>query len=65
MHKTGEFTVYARFLTGIEIHPAAKIGKNLFIDHGMGIVIGETAIVGDNCNFKTTVFLLKLLNFFI
>ena len=38
-----------RFLTGIEIHPAAKIGKNLFIDHGMGIVIGETAEIGDNC----------------
>lgn len=40
---------FARFLTGIEIHPAAKIGKRLFIDHGMGIVIGETAIVGDDC----------------
>ena len=38
----------SRFLTGIEIHPAAKIGKNLFIDHGMGVVIGETAIIGDN-----------------
>ncbi len=38
----------ARFLTGIEIHPAAKIGKNLFIDHGMGIVIGETSEIGDN-----------------
>lgn len=38
-----------RFFTGIEIHPGAKIGKNLFIDHGMGVVIGETAIVGDNC----------------
>lgn len=34
--------------TGIEIHPGAKIGKNLFIDHGMGVVIGETAIIGDN-----------------
>lgn len=42
---------FARFLTGIEIHPAAKIGKNLFIDHGMGVVIGETAIVGDDCTF--------------
>ena len=40
---------WSRFLTGIEIHPAAKIGKNLFIDHGMGVVIGETAIIGDNC----------------
>lgn len=39
----------ARFLTGIEIHPGAKIGKRLFIDHGMGIVIGETAIIGDDC----------------
>lgn len=39
----------ARFLTGIEIHPGAKIGKRLFIDHGMGIVIGETATIGDNC----------------
>ena len=39
----------ARFLTGIEIHPGAKIGNFLFIDHGMGIVIGETAEIGDNC----------------
>lgn len=38
----------ARRITGIEIHPGAKIGKGLFIDHGMGVVIGETAIVGDN-----------------
>ncbi|MBS6007670.1 MAG: serine O-acetyltransferase [Clostridium baratii] len=38
----------ARFFTGIEIHPGAKIGKGLFIDHGMGVVIGETAEVGDN-----------------
>ena len=38
----------SRFLTGIEIHPAAKIGRNLFIDHGMGVVIGETAEIGDN-----------------
>ena len=37
-----------RFLTGIEIHPAAKIGKNLFIDHGMGVVIGETSAIEDN-----------------
>ncbi|BAY07483.1 serine O-acetyltransferase [Calothrix sp. NIES-2098] len=37
----------SRFLTGIEIHPGAKIGKGVFIDHGMGVVIGETAIVGD------------------
>ena len=39
---------FSRFLTGIEIHPAAKIGKNLFIDHGMGVVIGETSKIGDN-----------------
>ena len=39
---------FSRFLTGIEIHPAAKIGKNLFIDHGMGTVIGETSKIGDN-----------------
>lgn len=38
-----------RFLTGIEIHPGAKIGKGVFIDHGMGVVIGETAEVGDDC----------------
>jgi serine O-acetyltransferase len=37
----------ARFLTGIEIHPGAKIGKGLFIDHGMGVVIGETSVIGD------------------
>lgn len=37
-----------RFWTGIEIHPGATIGKNLFIDHGMGVVVGETAIIGDN-----------------
>ena len=37
-----------RFFTGIEIHPRAKIGKNLFIDHGMGVVIGETSEIGDN-----------------
>src|SRR6202158_1261334 len=38
----------ARFLTGIEIHPGARIGRRLFIDHGLGVVIGETAIVGDD-----------------
>jgi len=38
----------SRFLTGIEIHPAAKIGKNFFIDHGMGVVIGETSEIEDN-----------------
>ncbi len=39
---------FSRFLTGIEIHPKAEIGKNLFIDHGMGVVIGETSKIGDN-----------------
>jgi len=39
---------FSRFLTGIEIHPNAKIGKNLFIDHGMGVVIGETSEIKDN-----------------
>ncbi|WP_107666539.1 serine O-acetyltransferase [Cyanothece sp. BG0011] len=39
----------ARFLTGIEIHPGATIGQGVFIDHGMGVVIGETAIIGDDC----------------
>ena len=39
---------FSRFLTGIEIHPRANIGKNLFIDHGMGVVIGETSEIGDN-----------------
>ena len=39
----------SRFLTGIEIHPGAKIGSRFFIDHGMGVVIGETSIIGDDC----------------
>ena len=56
-HKLWELKIYliariisqfSRFLTGIEIHPAAKIGKNLFIDHGMGVVIGETSKISDN-----------------
>ena len=38
-----------RWLTGIEIHPGAEIGRRFFIDHGMGVVIGETAIIGDDC----------------
>jgi len=41
----------ARWLTGIEIHPAARLGRRLVIDHGMGVVIGETAEVGDDCYF--------------
>lgn len=54
-YKHGMFTTAriisqnARRRTGIEIHPGAQIGKGLFIDHGMGVVIGETAIIGDNC----------------
>jgi serine O-acetyltransferase len=43
------FSHLSRWLTGIEIHPGAQIGRRVFIDHGMGIVIGETAIVGDDC----------------
>ena len=40
---------FARWITGIEIHPGAIIGRRLFIDHGMGVVIGETAEIGDDC----------------
>ena len=40
---------YSRYLTGIEIHPGAQLGRRLVIDHGMGVVIGETAVVGDDC----------------
>jgi serine O-acetyltransferase len=39
----------ARWLTGVEIHPAAQIGERFFIDHGMGVIIGETAVIGDDC----------------
>ena len=45
----------SRFFTGIEIHPGARIGKGLFIDHGMGVVIGETAIIGDSCTIYQNV----------
>lgn len=45
----------SRMFTGIEIHPGAKIGKGLFIDHGMGIVIGETTEIGDNCTIYQNV----------
>ena len=55
LHKNGK-TLSARAIsqlnravTGVEIHPAAQIGKGVFIDHGSGVVIGETAVVGDNC----------------
>ena len=43
------FSNVARWLTGIEIHPGARIGRRFFIDHGMGVVIGETAVIGDDC----------------
>ncbi len=50
LHWLGRFFSHiGRFLTGIEIHPGATIGRRFFIDHGMGIVIGETAIIGDDC----------------
>jgi serine O-acetyltransferase len=39
----------ARFLTGIEMHPGASVGRRVFIDHGMGVVVGETAVIGDDC----------------
>ncbi|MBT68404.1 MAG: serine O-acetyltransferase [Thiotrichales bacterium] len=42
-------STFARWFTGIEIHPGAVIGRRFFIDHGMGVVIGETAIIGDDC----------------
>ncbi len=46
----GRFIAHiSRWLTGIEIHPGAKIGRRFFIDHGMGVVIGETAVIGDDC----------------
>ncbi|MDO9107011.1 MAG: serine O-acetyltransferase [Methylovulum sp.] len=46
----GRFIAYvSRWWTGIEIHPGAEIGRRLFIDHGMGVVIGETAVIGDDC----------------
>ncbi len=41
---------FSRWLTGIEIHPGAKLGTNLFIDHGMGIVIGQTSVIGNDCS---------------
>lgn len=48
-HFTGRFlSQFVRFLTGVEIHPAAEIGRRLFIDHGAGVVIGETAEIGDD-----------------
>ena len=55
LHRTGLpvvprlLSVIARFWSGVEIHPAARIGRRLFIDHGTGVVIGETAEIGDDC----------------
>ena len=55
LHRNGHFFTArlvsqgGRFLTGIEIHPGAQIGQGLFIDHGSGVVIGETTVIGDNC----------------
>jgi len=50
LHWLARFTSnLARFLTGIEIHPGARIGQRVFIDHGMGVVVGETAEIGDDC----------------
>jgi serine O-acetyltransferase len=50
LHWLGRFISHlARFLTGIEIHPGAKVGRRVFIDHGMGVVVGETAEIGDEC----------------
>ena len=40
---------FGRWITGIEVHPGATIGRRVFIDHGMGVVIGETAVIGDEC----------------
>ena len=49
-HWLGRFTSHlGRFITGIEIHPGAKLGRRVFIDHGMGVVVGETAEIGDGC----------------
>ena len=44
------FSQLSRLITGVEIHPAAQIGRGVFIDHGMGVVIGETAVVGQGCH---------------
>src|SRR5215471_10731567 len=51
-HLLGRFVSYlGRILTAIDIHPGAKIGRRLFIDHGIGVVVGETAEIGDDCTF--------------
>mgnify|MGYP005752332455 FL=1 len=55
-HWLGRFVSHlSRFLTGIEIHPGASIGRRVFIDHGMGVVIGETAEIGDDCTIYQAV----------
>jgi len=55
-HLSGRFVSHVgRVLTGIEIHPGAQIGRRLFIDHGMGVVIGETAEIGDDCTLYSGV----------
>ncbi|MGH7084514.1 MAG: serine O-acetyltransferase, partial [Acetobacteraceae bacterium] len=52
LHLPGRLVSHlGRFLTGIEIHPGARVGRRLVIDHGMGVVIGETAEIGDDCHF--------------
>ena len=54
LHWLGRFTSHlGRFFTGIEIHPGATLGRRVFIDHGMGVVIGETAEIGDDCTIWT------------
>ena len=56
LHWVGRFLSHVgRFLTGIEIHPGATIGRRVFIDHGMGVVIGETAEIGDDCTIYQAV----------
>ena len=52
---TAQQNTISRHKTGIEIHPAAQIGKGVFIDHGMGVVIGETTVIGDNCTIYQNV----------
>ncbi|MBI2731875.1 MAG: serine acetyltransferase, partial [Aquabacterium sp.] len=47
--RQGRISHWSRFFTGIEIHPGAKVGRRVFIDHGMGVVVGETAEIGDDC----------------
>ena len=53
-------SLFARWFTGIEIHPGATIGRRVFIDHGMGVVIGETANIGDDCTLYHGVTLAEL-----